>query len=142
MYEMIFSFSGLIVLPFWALMILAPGWNGTRRVIRSPLIALPPALLYAALVLPGIRETLPVVMNPTLEEIARLLGQPEGATVAWIHFLAFDLFVGRWVYLDARERGMPVLVSSPVLFFVLMLGPLGFAAHMLARGLWPSPEEL
>jgi len=80
MYETIFSFSGLIGLPFWALMILAPGWTGTYRIIRSPLIALPPALLYVALVLPGIRESFPVLLNPTLEEIARLLGQPEGAT--------------------------------------------------------------
>ncbi len=142
MYETIFSFSGLIVLPFWALMILAPGWSGTWRVIRSPLIALPPALLYAALVLPGIRESFPVLLNPTLEEIARLLGQPEGATIAWIHFLVFDLFVGRWAYLDARERGMPVLVSSPVLFLVLMFGPLGFLVHLLARNRWPLPEEL
>ena len=131
MYETIFSFSGTLVLPFWALMILAPGWKGTRKIIGSPLIAVPPALLYAALVLPGIRESFPVLLNPTLEEIARLLGQPEGATVAWLHFLVFDLFVGRWAYLDARERGMPVLVSSPVLFFVLMFGPLGFALHLL-----------
>ena len=103
---------------------------------------MPPALLYVALVLPGIRESFPVLLNPTLEEIMRLMAQPEGATIAWIHFLVFDLFVGRWAYLDARERGMPVLVSSPVLFFVLMFGPLGFVAHLLARSWWPSPEEL
>jgi hypothetical protein len=33
-------------------MIPAPGWSVTRRVIGSPLIVLPPLLVYAALVVP------------------------------------------------------------------------------------------
>ncbi|MCB9123885.1 MAG: DUF4281 domain-containing protein [Caldilineaceae bacterium] len=60
--------------------------------------------------------------------IAALLGTPEGATVAWAHFLAFDLFVGRWVYLDGRCVGLSAWVVSPILFFVLMIRPGGLAA--------------
>jgi hypothetical protein len=30
----------------------------------------------------------------------------------FLHFLAFDLFVGRWVYLDSRERGISALLMA------------------------------
>ncbi len=50
--ETVFSLSSLLVMPFWLLMILLPHWRFTRCVMRSPLVILSPALLYAALVLP------------------------------------------------------------------------------------------
>ncbi|MCB0074886.1 MAG: DUF4281 domain-containing protein, partial [Caldilineaceae bacterium] len=53
----------------------------------------------------------------------------------WVHFLAFDLFVGRWVYLDSRARGITAWLVSPILFVVLMLGPLGFLLYMAVRAL-------
>jgi hypothetical protein len=136
----VFQLSGLLVMPFWLLMIALPGWRVSQRVLRSPLVALPAALLYAALVVPLVPTALPVLLRPELDTVAALIATPEGAMVAWAHFLAFDLFVGRWVYLDARERGLPWWVSSPVLFFVLMFGPLGFAAHLGLRAL-PLPRR-
>ncbi len=78
---------------------------------------------------------LPALANPGLEQIATALGEPTGATIAWVHFLAFDLFVGRWVYLDARARGLSAWLSSPILFFVLMAGPLGFSLYLGIRAL-------
>jgi hypothetical protein len=131
--DTIFSLSGLLVLPFWALLIFLPTWRWTARLMASPAVAAAPALLYAALVIPHVVSILPAVMSPKLGEIAALLGSPEGAVIAWAHFLCFDLFVGRWIYLDARERGISSLVVSPILFFTLMLGPIGFLAYLVAR---------
>ena len=64
-----------------------------------------------------------------------LLGSPAGATVGWIHFLAFDLFVGRWAYLDSLERNIHPLVMAPILFLILMFGPLGFLFYLAARAI-------
>ncbi|MCL4859521.1 MAG: DUF4281 domain-containing protein [Caldilineaceae bacterium] len=64
-----------------------------------------------------------------------LFGAPEATAVAWIHFLAFDLFVGRWIYLDSRTQGGSVWLASPCLFFTLMLGPLGFLLYLAGRRL-------
>ncbi|HRE28950.1 MAG TPA: ABA4-like family protein, partial [Anaerolineales bacterium] len=97
-----------------------------------------PAVLYAVLVVPQMVDLLASLMNPQLDAIAALLGTPLGATIAWAHFLAFDLFVGRWVYLDARERGLSAWIVSPLLALTLMLGPLGFLLYLLARRL-PGP---
>src|SRR5262245_16383543 len=101
--ENLLAVSSWLVLPFWGLMIFLPKW---RVSIGSPLVCGLPAALYAALVIPRLSEVWPVVMTPDLSGIAALLGSPHGAMIAWLHFLAFDLFVGRWIYLDSRTRGI------------------------------------
>jgi hypothetical protein len=133
MMETIFSLSNLLVLPFWLLMIALPHWRWTGRVMQSPLVAAAPALLYLALALPRFGELFALVTAPTLPSIAAVLATPAGATLAWAHFLAFDLFVGRWAYLDSRERGVSAWIMAPVLFFTLMLGPIGFLAYLAVR---------
>ena len=141
--EEVFKLSNLLVAPFWVLMILLPRWRFTTRVMRSPWVALGPAVLYAVLTTPRLLALAPALLRPELPTIAALLGTPEGATIAWAHFLAFDLFVGRWVYLDAHERGVSAWVTSPVLFLTLLAGPLGLLLHLAARRLFGrvSSEE-
>jgi hypothetical protein len=134
--ETIFSLSSLLVMPFWFLLIVLPHWRWTRRLIGSPLVAAAPALVYVLLVLPQLGELLPALANPTLPGVAALLGTPAAATVAWLHFLAFDLFVGRWAYLDSRERAISAWLMAPVLLLILMLGPAGFLLYLGLRALW------
>jgi Domain of unknown function (DUF4281) len=100
---------------------------------RRALACATPAALYAALVIPRFAEVWRVVSRPELSGVAALLGSPVGATVSWLHFLAFDLFVGRWIYLDGRERGAPAWVMAPMLFLTLMLGPFGFLLYLIVR---------
>ncbi len=77
-----------------------------------------------------------VIFRPTLVGVAGLLGSEVGATIGWVHFLAFDLFVGRWIYLDSREKNISVWLMAPILFFTLMLGPLGLLSYLLLREIY------
>jgi hypothetical protein len=131
--DLLFAACNLVVLPFWLLMIALPRWPLTARVMRSPLVVTPLPVLYAVLVVPHLPEVIPLLLNPTLDDVACLLGSREGALVGWVHFLAFDLFVGRWVYLDSRERSLSPWLMAPVLFVVLMLGPLGLLTYLAVR---------
>lgn len=131
--SLIFRLSNLLVLPFWALMILVPRWRWTAQIMRSPFTSVAPAGLYIALVLPRLAAIWPAVSRPTLSGVAVLLSSPAGATIAWVHFLAFDLFVGRWIYLDSSARRISAWVISPALFLTLMLGPLGFVLYLSIR---------
>ena len=133
MYDQLFQLSNLLVMPFWLLVIFLPFWGWTKRIIGSPWIAAPAALLYVILVLPGVIGLFAQLANPELGQIANFLGTPAGATLAWAHLVAFDLFVGRWVYLDSRERGITAWLVSPILFFVLMFGPLGLLLYLVTR---------
>jgi hypothetical protein len=64
---LLFRLSNVLVLPFWALMILLPRWRWTTRVIRSPLVSGAPAALYAALVLPRLVAIWPAVSRFTAD---------------------------------------------------------------------------
>jgi hypothetical protein len=135
----IFLLSNGVVMPFWLLMIILPRWQWTQRIIASPLIAAPPALLYALMVVPQLATLLPAVSNPDLAALATMLGTPAGTAIAWAHFVAFDLLVGRWAYLDSRERNVQPLLMAPVLFFILMFGPLGYLAYLVVRSRSAQP---
>lgn len=134
-YELLFQLGNLWIMPFWLLMILLPHWRWTHRIVTSLWMVVPLAVGYAVLVLPQMVNLLPALANPTPAALARLLGTPEAAVVGWLHFLAFDLFVGRWIYLDSRSRQMSAWLVSPALFFTLMFGPLGLLIYLIVRRL-------
>jgi len=135
----LFTLTFAVAAPFWALMILLPRWSWTERIIGSPLIVLPAVAIYAVLVVPMFGDVLPAVVSPTLDGVRDLLGTADGAAAAWAHMIAFDLFVGRWCWLDARTRAVPAWVVAPVLVLTILLGPLGLLAYLVLRPRWPVP---
>ncbi|GAA3915758.1 ABA4-like family protein [Actinoplanes auranticolor] len=137
----LFGLTFAVAAPFWALMILLPGWSWTRRIIASPLIVLPVVVIYALLVIPAFGEVLPAVASPTLGGVRELLGTADGAAAAWAHMIAFDLFVGRWSWLDSRSRGVPALIMAPVLVLTILLGPLGLLVYLLVRARYGPAES-
>ena len=116
-------------------MILAPHWRWTQRIISSPLVTMPIALLYVALILPLANELVSASLSPTLATISTTLATAQGATAAWAHLLAFDLFVGRWAYLDSRERRINAWLMALVLCFILLVGPFGFLLYLVVRAI-------
>jgi len=129
----VFGASFLLVAPFWALMILAPRRDLTGRVLDSRLVAAPAATLYVLLLLPQVATVAGGVLSPSLSGMTTLLATDAGATLAWVHFLAFDLLVGRWILLDGRRRDLSPLVLSPVLLATLLFGPAGVVGYWLVR---------
>ena len=133
--DAIFQYSFLLNAPFWFLMIFAPFWNWTKRIISSPWIAAPAALLYTFLVLPQLGDIFTFVLNPDLAGMVEYLSSPQGTTIAWVHFLVGDIFVGRWAYLDAREKNISVWLMAVVLLVILLFGPLGLLLYLVVREL-------
>ena len=117
-------------------MIFLPGARITRRLMSSPAVILGPAILYGILIAPDLGHAIPLLLRPELPAIRGLLGSEVGTMVSWAHFLAFDLFVGRWIYLDSRSKRVTAWVSSPLLFLTLLLGPLGFVSYFAVSQLF------
>jgi hypothetical protein len=136
-----FRIASLSVMPFWTLMVLAPRWRGTARALASPLVAAVPILVYAALVGPRLAALAPAIARPEIGDIARLLGTPLGATIAWAHFVALDLLAGRWIFRDARARGLSAWLTSPILVLTLFFAPLGLAAYALVIAAAAAPAR-
>ncbi len=131
--EQIFLLSNLVVLPFWGIMIIAPQWQTGRRIMSSVLVFVPLTLLYSWIVLPMLPGLLPALARPELSVITAMLNNPSGATVAWIHFLAFDLFVGRWQYHDAQQHHIPAWMLRITLLCTFMAGPFGLLLYIIVR---------
>jgi hypothetical protein len=51
----------------------------------------------------------------------------------WVHYLAFDLFVGAWIARTAVESRLSRLVLVPILPLTFLFGPAGFVAFELTR---------
>ena len=76
-------------------------------VMRGRLAVMPLLAAYAVLAVPQLPVIVPVFVRVEplkIADLTGLLSRPEIALVAWIHFLVFDLFVGRWIYRDGGER--------------------------------------
>ena len=79
----------------------------------------------------------------TLAGVQQLLASPGGATIGWIHYLAFDLFAGLWIARDlfvglwvarnADKYGFARWLQIPILLLVYVLGPLGLVLYLLLR---------
>ena len=69
----------------------------------------------------------------SIEGVREAFGSNGGIVIGWIHYLAFDLFVGIWIARDADSKGFSRIVQAPVLFFTLMAGPLGLLLWLAVR---------
>ena len=62
-----------------------------------------------------------------------LFTSPFAVLAGWVHYLAFELFVGAWEVRDARRRNVPHLLVVPCLALTLMLGPAGLMSYLMLR---------
>lgn len=69
----------------------------------------------------------------SLAAVQRLLAVPELLLAGWLHYLAFDLFVGAWIAERAGASGLPHLVVLPLLALTFMFGPAGLLAFALVQ---------
>jgi hypothetical protein len=129
--ETIFSIANFTALAGWVLLIAAPGWAGTRRIILSG--AVPLLLSTAYLVLIVLFFGSAEGGFGGLAEVLKLLNNHWATLAGWIHYLAFDLFVGSWEVRDAQERGISHWFVVPCLVLTFLLGPIGFLLYHIVR---------
>lgn len=139
-WETIFGYANLYAMVCWAVLAFAP----KREAFVVPLfyagvglLALAYAILIVGL-LSGVIDggTGGSGGTPdftTLAGVQELFDSQGGATIGWIHYLAFDLFVGIWVARNADRRGISRVAQVPALFLILMAGPLGLTLYLVLR---------
>ena len=69
----------------------------------------------------------------SLADVATLFQKQELLLAGWVHYLAFDLFIGAWEVRDARRHEIPHLVVIPCLVMTFMLGPIGLLFYFAIR---------
>ncbi len=132
--EQIFSLSNTIALLGWFLLVFA----GRRTRWAAPLICgviLPVVLActYAFLLAAHWGET--KGSFNTLAGVAALFSNRWLLLAGWIHYLAFDLFIGSWETRDAKINGIPHLLVLPCLLLTFFFGPVGLLLYVMMRTL-------
>ncbi|MGF1487697.1 MAG: ABA4-like family protein [Prochloraceae cyanobacterium] len=127
--NLIFNFANLFVLPFWGLMIFLPNWGITKKVMKSyiPFVILAGIYIYyfSGSLDP---ESVKVLSNPNLDDLAGVFAKPIITATGWTHFLIMDLFVGRWIYWQGQEKQILTIHSISLCLFA---GPLGLLSHIV-----------
>jgi len=132
--DTLFQSANLTAMVGWLLLLIGPLAPALTNRIAGLVI---PALLsvgYAALVLAfwsgasGGFDSLPNVML--------LFTNPWIALAGWVHYLAFDLFLGAWAARKGRAAAIPHLVLIPVLALTLLFGPIGFVLFLSLSLIW------
>jgi hypothetical protein len=129
--ETVFSTCGTLAMLGWLLLIVLPRWRWTQAVSGAavPLII---AVVYLVLIgrfMPGATGGF-----GSLAEVSALFSQPGLLLAGWVHYLAFDLFIGSWEVRDATRHGVPHLLVIPCLILTFLLGPIGLLAYTGLRG--------
>ena len=131
-------FAGLnLVLAGWLLLFLAPffpQFKYTFLLVDGIVILY--CGVYLFLLVPiviAIIERGESVNFGSLENVHRLFQSRDVMLAGWTHYVAFDLFVGSRVVLDAQRLGFPHLLVCFILPIFLMAGPVGMVMYAVIR---------
>lgn len=132
-----YQLVNLSTVPLWLAMILLPRSTLTRRLLNlaTPLfVGL--GVAYAGFLAASFAASDERVDFTDPESVMRAFQVPEGLLAGWTHYIAFDLFVGRWIWETALEEERPARLS---LLLTWWFGPVGLTLFLnrerLPRGL-------
>lgn len=128
--DQIFQITNPLALAGWLALAAAPLAPRAAQVVA---FAVPLALsvLYTGLVLafwsqaPGGFSALP--------EVQALFTHSHIALAGWVHYLAFDLFLGAWAVRTVRAEGINHAYVLPCLALTFLFGPAGLLAFAILR---------
>lgn len=141
MWETLFSLTNGLALLAWVALAFLPRWEALLSAILYIGVGIL-SLTYAVLVILTMSGQLDSgaiagggggMDFSSIEGVRGIFMSDGGVVIGWTHYLAFDLFVGLWIARDADNKGVNRVLQVPVLFFTLMLGPLGLALWLIIR---------
>jgi hypothetical protein len=133
--DMVFKAINWLALAGWAALLLSPLRRGAAivfaRIMAACLCGLYLSLLVNGMIAgPGMPEG---AGFQTLDAVQALLSTRGAILAAWVHFLAFDLFVGSWIASDAPGARVPHALVIPCLALTFVAGPAGLLLYLLLK---------
>ena len=129
--ETLFAISSPIAMLGWVALIISPiipTWSDRIATYISPGLL---SLAYMSLILAFWSDAKGGF--DTLANVQLLFTQSEIAMAGWLHYLAFDLFMGAWIVREARKASRSHWFIVPVLPFTLLFGPIGYVLFLALK---------
>jgi Domain of unknown function (DUF4281) len=129
--ETVFLVANQLAVVGWLILLLSWFVPFLRVFVKAAIIPLLFAVAYTAVVLSSFGGSGGDFSS--LAGVMKLFTSPWAVTAGWIHYLAFDMFVGMWEFHDAKKHGMPFWAMLPCWFLTFMFGPIGLLLYFLVR---------
>jgi hypothetical protein len=129
--DQIFQLANPLALLGWVCLVVSPLAPRGAQAVAAAAIPLLLSLAYAGLILAFWWEA-PGGFG-SLAEVQALFTHPHIALAGWLHYLAFDLFLGAWEVRMARAEGIPHWAVIPCLALTFLFGPAGLLAFAILR---------
>lgn len=105
----------------------APIWAGTALIVPTLV-----GLSYAVLLAQGLRARTGGGFG-SIGAVRRLFADDAALAAGWLHYIAFDLFVGTWVAHAGFDADMSPPLILPCLLLTFLIGPVGLVAFLALR---------
>lgn len=129
--DRIFSLCSSIAMIGWIILVFFPMWKIRDRYIVSTVVILL-SIVYAWLIAMNFQPNLFESFG-TLDGVMGLFQNKYFLVAGWVHYLAFDLFVGAWIVRNAQRNKINHWITVPALFLTFMLGPVGYLVYFIMR---------
>jgi hypothetical protein len=127
----VFSGAGLLASCGWLALALSPLRPALAQVIGAKFVPGLIGVAYAALIIRYWGESQGGFGS--LAEVSALFDHRGILLAGWLHYLAFDLFVGAWEVREAKRIGLPHLAILPALALTFLFGPIGLLLFLAMR---------
>lgn len=128
--DAVFGAANSLAMLGWIALGVSPArarWADAARLFAGRVVPLLLAVVYVALFA---RNGMADGGFGSLAAVRRLFAVPELLTAGWLHYLAFDLFVGSWIAERGAALGLPHLALLPLLALTFLFGPAGLLAFV------------
>jgi hypothetical protein len=139
-FEQGFSLASTLAMIGWLALICLPRWSLLTVVVRFGLVGLL-SVAYAVLIMVYFFRVEGGGFG-SITEVRQLFLSDGGLLAGWIHYLAFDLFVGLWIAERADRAQLSRLLQAPILLATFMFGPLGLLMFYVTRGAQTSLSSI
>lgn len=130
-FETLFSIAGLIAMLGWLCLLVSPLIPKLADWIAGMILPIILSLGYVILLVTPSSDS--AGGFGTLADVMVLFSYEQAALAGWVHFLAFDLFIGAWVCRTARAEGVSFWLVALCLPVVFLFGPAGLLTFQVIR---------
>lgn len=130
-FEQGFSLASMAASLGWVALIFLPRWSWLTDFLKYGLIS-GLSLFYAVLIFLFFFKVEGGGFN-SIAQVRALFMSDGGLLAGWVHYLAFDLFVGLWIAEEAKKIAMSRFLQAPILIATFMFGPIGLLIFNMSR---------
>lgn len=133
--QSLFQMGNLLAMVGWLALVVSLFWRGGRGPIQ----------LFTGLIAPTIFAVVYVWLMvahwggaqgggfSSITQVRALFAYDPTLVAGWVHYLAFDLFVGTWIAREGLKSGVWSVLLIPCLLLTFMFGPAGLLLFLALR---------